>query len=204
VIAIRLLWDRLALYLPVLLMGCLAMGTYWLVRSTPVPGAALPAVAATHEPDYFMRQFAVRTYDASGHLKSEVRGAQARHYPDTNTLEIDQVQILSFSPLGRLTTSTAHRAITNSDASEVQLIGGARVERAEVTDAKGQVQPALTFTGEFLHAFMNSERVKSHKPVELSRGPDHFTADSMDFDNMNRVMQLSGRVRGRLVPNTTH
>ena len=35
---------------------------------------------------------------------------------------------------------------------------------------------------------MNTERVKSNKPVELTRGKDRFTADSMDFDNQQRVM----------------
>jgi lipopolysaccharide export system protein LptC len=195
-----MLWDRLALYLPVFLMGVLAMGTYWMVRSTPVPGVDKPVATLTHEPDYFMRQFAVRTYDATGQLKSEVSGTQARHFPDTDTLEIDQVNIRTFNPQGRLTTATARQAITNGDGSEVQLMGGAKVVRDAVTDAHGQQQPSLTFTGEFLHAFMNSERVKSHKPVELVRGQDRFTADTMDFDNLDRVMVLTGRVHGVLVP----
>jgi len=42
--------------------------------------------------------------------------------------------------------------------------------------------------------------LQSHKPVTLTRGPDHFSADSMSFDNIERVMVLSGRVRGQLVP----
>jgi len=35
-------------------------------------------------------------------------------------------------------------------------------------------QPSMTFTGKFLHAFMNSERIKSHLPMELTRGKDRF------------------------------
>jgi len=34
-----LLWERTAIYIPVLMMGVLALGTYWLVRNTP---ASLP------------------------------------------------------------------------------------------------------------------------------------------------------------------
>ena len=52
--------------------------------------------------------------------------------------------------------------------------------------------------GEFLHAFMNLEQVKSHKPVELIRGRDKFNADTLDFDNVERVLELQGRVRGSL------
>jgi lipopolysaccharide export system protein LptC len=192
--------ERLSLYLPVMLMGVLAFGTYWLVRSTPQllpPGQAAPA---RHEPDYFMRKFSVRTFDGAGRLKSEVLGAAARHFPDSDTLEIDQVRIRSFSAEGRLTTATAQHALTNSDASEVQLFGDARVVREPLQDKAGQTQPQVEFRGEFLHAFMNTERVKSHKPVQLTRGNDHFTADAMDFDNLDRVMQLTGRVKGTLVP----
>ena len=125
---IRLLlqgWDRFSLYLPIVLMGLLSLGTYWLVQSTPVPGLPAPEQAARHEPDYFMKNFSVRTFQETGRLKSEVFGAAARHYPDTDTLEIDAVRIRSFDAQGRLTTSTASRAITDGGGSEVQLFGKA-------------------------------------------------------------------------------
>lgn len=58
----------------------------------------------------------------------------------------------------------------------------------------------MSYHGEFLHAYMDTEMVKSHKPVELIRGNDRFTANSMEFDNVDQIMQLHGRVRGTLVP----
>jgi lipopolysaccharide export system protein LptC len=147
-----------------------------------------------------MRKFSVKTFDATGRLKSEVAGTDARHYPDTDTLEIDFVRIRSFNEVNRLTTATAKRALTNGDASEVQLFGDARVVREPGVDNTGQAQPRSEFRGEFLHAFMNTERMKSDKPVELLRGNDRFTADTMDFDNPERVMQLKGHVKGTLFP----
>ena len=200
---LRDLFDHLTLYLPVLLMGLLAMATYWLVRSTPAIEASRPAAPAQHLPDYFMRQFSVKTFDARGLLKNEVTGAEAHHFPDTDTIEIDQVQVRSFNKEGNLTTASARRAISDSNASEVQLIGQALVERQASRDASGKEQPALTFRGEFLHAFMDTERVTSDKPVELIRGQDRFTANSMDYNNKERVMLLTGRVRGELAPART-
>ena len=32
---VRSAWDRVAVYLPIILMGLMALGTYWLVRNTP-------------------------------------------------------------------------------------------------------------------------------------------------------------------------
>jgi lipopolysaccharide export system protein LptC len=198
IVLLRQAWERVSLYLPVILMGVLALGTYWLVRSTPLLTTPRAQEPARHEPDYFMRKFSVKTYDAAGRLKSEVFGTDARHFPDTDTLEIEVVRIRAFSELGRLTTATANRAVTNGDASEVQLIGNVKVLREPQTTAGGVTQAGIEFRGEFLHAFMNMDRLQSNKPVELIRGADRFTADAMDFDNKERTVLLSGRVRGTL------
>ncbi len=188
-------WDRFSIYLPVLLMGLLALGTYWLARNTPSAPAARVARAPTHEPDYFMRGFSVKSFDASGRLQSELHGVEARHYPDTETLEIDQARIRSFNAQGMLTVATAKRAISNADGSQVQLIGD-----AVVTREAGPTAPRMEIRSEFLHAFMDTERVQSHKPVRLTRGADEFTADSLNYDNLDRVLDLQGRVRGVLQP----
>jgi len=195
-------WDRAAIYLPVILMGLLALGTYWMVRNTPaLLGPAEAQRPLTHDPDYFMRNFSVKTFDAAGRLKSEVFGTEARHYPDTDTLEIDQPRIRSFNQQGELTVATARRAVSNSDGTEVQLIGDAVVTREPGAGPNGQPEPRLEFRGEFLHAFLGgTERIKSHKPVTLTRGTDQFTAENLDYDNLDRVLELRGRVRGTLAP----
>jgi len=193
-------WDRFMLYFPLASMGLLALGTYWLVRSTPPVSGPVAQRPVSHEPDYFMQDFSVRTFDAAGRVRTEVVGAKARHYPDTLWLEIDSVRIRSFDEQGRLTTATAERGLTNEDSSEVQLMGNAVIVR-EADAAKGvNAAPRMEYRGEFLHAFMNTERVQSHKPVELLRGKDRFTADHMEFDNVEQMLQLSGRVKGTLMP----
>jgi lipopolysaccharide export system protein LptC len=194
-------WEQFSLYLPVVLMGLLALGSWWLVRNAPMP--LLPAIERppAHQPDYFMKSFSVKSFDATGRLQSEVQGDEARHYPDTDTLEIDKARMRSVAPTGRLTLATADRALTNADASEVQLFGNAIVTREPLPAKPGEAaQPRLEFRGEFLHAYTNTERVRSDKPVTLTRGNDRFTADSMDYDNLDQVVQLQGRVRGVLQP----
>ncbi|MBA2674567.1 LPS export ABC transporter periplasmic protein LptC [Ramlibacter sp.] len=190
------LWDRLSIYLPVMLMGVMALGTYWLARNTPSFSDPTTERAATHEPDSFMRGFSVKNFDAAGRLKSEIYGVQARHYPDTDTLEIDQPRIRSFNEHGALTVATARRAISNADGTQVQLIGDAVVTREAVTDAQGNAAPKMEIRSDFLHAFMDTERITTNKPVILIRGDDRFNADGMDYDNLARVLQLRGRVRG--------
>jgi lipopolysaccharide export system protein LptC len=194
------LWDSTAIYMPLLMMGLLALGTYWLVHNTPVFSAPEAAAEVRHEVDYFMRKFTVKNFDEGGRLKSEIYGIEGRHFPDTDILEIDQVRIRSTGPEGRITVATAKRAYVNSDGSEVQLTGNAQVVREAGRDSSGKDAPRLEFRGDFLHAFLNEERVTSHKPVVLIRGNDQFTGDSFAYDNLDQVANLKGRVRGVLMP----
>jgi lipopolysaccharide export system protein LptC len=195
-------WDRFLLYLPLICMAVLALGSYWMVRSAPPLTEPAVSQVQRHDPDYFMKGFAVKTFDDSGRMRSEVLGDKVRHYPDTQWLEIDSIRIRSFDSKGTLTTATADHGLTNEDGSEVQLMGHAMVVREGVVDVNNKLSPRMQYRSEFLHAFMNVEQIKSHKPVELKRGNDSFTADSMDYDNVAQVLQLDGRVRGTLVPTT--
>ena len=193
-------WDRAAIYMPLLMMGGLAFGTYWLVRNTPTFNAPEVIKEVNHEVDYFMQNFTIKTFDENGDLRSEIAGTQARHFPDTDILEIDQARIRSVNVERQLTTATANRAYSNGDGSEVQLTGNARVVREASRDARGKETPQLEFQGEFLHAFLNEERVQSHKPVLLIRGTDQFTGNVFTYNNLDQVAVLTGRVRGILMP----
>ncbi len=198
----RRVFDRLVVYLPLLLMGLMAMTTYWLVRNTPVIGEAELEAAPRHVPDYFMRDFSVKVFGEDGRLKSEMVGIEGRHYPDTDTLEIDQPRIRIFGVEGRVTTAVAARGLVNADGSEAQLFDKAVVVREASTNSQGVVTPRSEMHSDFLHMFANTEQVRSHLPVLLVRGAgDRFTSqEGIDYDNLERVMQLTGRVRGTLLP----
>ena len=195
-------WDAATVYLPVVLMGLLALGTWWLVRNAPMPQMPRAEVERRHEADYFMRDFSVKNFDAGGRLQSELQGSLARHYPDTDTIDIDAVRMRSQAPDGRVTHATANRALSNGDGTEVQLFGNAVVTREALALPNGQKQPKLEFRGEFLHAWTQTERVSSNQPVTLTRGNDRFTANSMDYDNLEQVLEMRGRVQGTIAPPT--
>lgn len=195
--------DRATIYLPIILTATVALGTYWLVRNAPKLLEPTAKVAPTHEPDYFMRDFVIKNFLPSGELRSELHGTEGRHYPDTDTLEVDMVRMRSVSPEGLVTRSTANRGVSNSDGSEIQLFGNAIVIRDPAVGPNGKPMPRLEFRGEFLHTFLDTERVTSNKPVTLIRGADQFTGDTLDYDNLSGVANLNGRVRGLLMPSPT-
>jgi len=198
--AVRRAGDRLMVYLPVILMGLVALGTYWLARNTPVFSAPASVRPPINEPDYFMRRFSVRNFQPDGRLQSEVSGSQGRHFPDTDILEVEQPRIRAFSERGELTTATARRAVSNGDGTQVQLFGDAVVVRDSGTDASGQPVPRMEIRSDFLHLFVDTEQLRTDKPVTLLRGNDRFEGDGLVYSNVDRVLQLEGRVRGVLQP----
>lgn len=187
--------EMVSSYLPLLLMLLLALGTWWLVKNTPLAGEARATAPLRHEPDYEMRNFAVQRFTSLGPLRAQLEGDAMRHYPDTDTMEIDNVRLRAVGLDGRVTVATARRAISNGAATEVQLLGGAEIVReATATDA------AIQFRGEFLHAFLDTERVRSHLPVTVTRGATQVQADGMEYSHLDRLIQFSGRMRASFLP----
>jgi lipopolysaccharide export system protein LptC len=187
--------EALSSYVPVLLMALLAAATWWLVKNTPLQGEAAPDVPPRHEPDYTMQDFLVQRYAKDGALRVQLEGDVLRHYPDTDTLEIDNVRVRAIGLEGRVTVATARRAVSNSDASEVQLVGDAHVVR----EAWGQ-EPQIDMRGEFLHAFLDTERVRSHLPVVVRQNGTEVRADTFEYDNLERIVKFSGHVRATILP----
>lgn len=196
----RRLWDELSIYLPVLLMGLLALASYWLLRATPAEPEPTPERPVTHEPDYFMRRFSVKLFDAQGALRSEVFGAEARHHPDTDTTEIDNARIRSVAAGGQLTTATARRIVSNADQTAFTLDGDAVVIREPARPGQADAAPRLEFRGEYLQVFTSPERVVSDRPVLLVRGNDRLAANTLDYRGDERAAVMTGRVRAQLAP----
>ena len=180
--------EQFFAWLPALMMGLFALATAWLVRQTPGFNASAPERPVLHEPDYQMRQFSVRCFDAEGRL-------------NTDTLEVAQPRVRSFDAQGQLTVGRAERGLSNGEGTDIQLYGQARVVREAAAAANGRgAAPRLEFRGEYLHAWTEDKRVSSDQPVELLRGVDRFTGDRFDYDEKSGIANLRGNVRGVIQP----
>ena len=183
-----------ATYLPLLLMLVLALGTWWLVKNTPGPDVPPEASLPREEPDYTMDRFVVERFDKDGRLKLRLQGERLRHFAATDIIEVDEAQVRAVAEDGRVTLARSRRAVANGDGSEVQLIGDARV------DSRGPRGEPIQFRGEFLHAFLNTERVRSHLPVVVTSNGSEFHAAGMDYDHLTGQLQLQGKMRALLQP----
>ena len=190
--------DQVTIYLPILLMALLAGASYWLLRATPMPVVPLEQRAPEHIPDYEMERFSVKLFGADGRIRTEVYGAEGRHYPDTDTLEIDKARIRHYSPEGLLTTATAERVTSNGDQTEFILEGNAVVVRQAGKNAEGKRTPRLEFHGEYLRILTRWDIVGSDRPVLLIRDNDQMRADTLYYRGDRQTAVLRGRVQAQM------
>ena len=191
--------DQASIYLPMLLMGLLALGSYWLVRVTPEPPEPGITPEVGSDPDHAMRRFSVRLFNADGSLRAEIVGDEARHYPDTGIMEIDIGRVRSFSPTRQLTEAGARRITSNADKTEFVLQGDAVVVRHGERDASGaELSQTLEFRGEFLQVRTEEETVFSDQPVTLIRGTDRLSGNRLLYQGAQRTLELTGRVRAEM------
>jgi lipopolysaccharide export system protein LptC len=184
----------LSAYLPLLLMAFLASGTWWLVKNTPGAEEAVVAAPARHKPDYEMKNFELQRLGPDGRLRVRIEGSELRHYPDTNSIEIDGIRLRAYAADGNLTLATASRGIGNAAASEIQLLGDVKLQRFDV-DATGQAlrQPRLEVKGEFMRALGDVEKLNSHLPVLLSYAGGDVRTQGFEFDNLLGQLSFTGR-----------
>jgi len=184
-------------YLPLLLMALLAGGTWWLVKNTPLLDGPTEKPVARHEPDYRMNGFEIQRIAADGRLRVQVAGAELRHYPDTDTVEIDQVRVRAVAPDGSLAIADAKRAVSNGDGSDMQLIGDVYLRR--LPPGAGENAPAqLEVRGEFLEALSNSEILRSHLPVTIRQGGSTLNGQNFEYQHLTGQVSFTGKAQGQI------
>ncbi len=197
---IRLGLDRLTGYLPMLFMALLAAATYALLQATPEPEEPRAERPVSSEPDFFMRDFSVRSFAPNGRLRTELFGREGRHRPDTDSIEIDQARVMSIDEVGAVTNATAQRLTSNSENNQFNLIGRAVVVRKGVSP-NGEPATPVRFESEFLRIYTEPSRLFSDQAVLIVRGNDRIAAKGLDYAGEQEQVVFQGRVKVELAPN---
>ena len=187
--------DQLTIYLPLILFALLALGSWWLVRSMPEllpPGSDKQL---RKDPDYRLEKFTVKSFDSTGRMTREMAGQSATHFPASQELHIQGIRIFAENEVGTRVQAQARQGVFQETVQQLTLSGDVVAVRA--ADAQG---PRLTLKGQALTALLEEERLVSTVAVEIVRGSDVFTAQSMDFDTRNGLYAMQGQVKSILAP----
>jgi len=187
---------RLTSLIPLIAVALLAGGTWWLLQATLPRQAEAPAHPPTHTPDYFADNFSVSELDQSGATQYRLTADHMVHYEDDENSDLTNPAVRAFQPGKPIVTATGRRGTVNSDASIVDLYDEARIVRAP-----GAGDPQMQADSEHFRVLVNDDVIETEKPVKLQRGLSVATAtDGMNYNNVTRVIQLHGNVRGAIAP----
>lgn len=187
--------SRLSSLLSLAAMAALAGGTYWLLQATRPPAAADIAAPKTHSPDYFAENFSISELDQSGTTQYRLTATRMVHYEDDENSDLVRPAMRAFQPGKPVVTATGDRGKVNADASIVDLYDNARILRAA-----GAGDPEMQADSSHFRVLVNDDVIETEKPVKLRRGQSIMTASAMNYNNVTRVMQLFGNVRGAIAP----
>jgi lipopolysaccharide export system protein LptC len=185
--------SRITSVISLIAMAALAGITYWLLQATRPPATNGETGPMTHSPDYFAENFSVSELDQSGTTQYRLTATRMVHFEDDDNSDLTNPAIRAFQPGRPIVTATGERGTVNSDASIVDLYDNARILRAA-----GEGDPEMQADSSHFRVFVNNDVIETEKPVKLRRGPSVMTASAMNYNNVTRVMQLFGNVRGAI------
>jgi lipopolysaccharide export system protein LptC len=189
-------WTRM---LPLVAVAALAGITWWLLQATlPPPGEGV-VKPRTHTPDYFADNFSVSELDQTGATQYRLTAAHLVHYEDDENSVLTDPAMRAFQPGKPVVTTTAKRGIVNGDVSIVDLYDDAQILRAA-----GAGDPPMQANSAHFRIFVNDDVIQTEKPVKLQRGLSVANAtDGMKYNNVTRVIELYGNVRGTIAASDT-
>jgi lipopolysaccharide export system protein LptC len=192
------LFAPLLRFLPLLLMGLLTLGTYWMVQLTNPDSDNAPP--KRHVPDYIMDQIVVTTLGPDGSARYRVVGDKLTHYEDDATSEIDFPIARRFNEGKPATTVRSDKGFMDGDLTTVELVGNATLTRPAQPATATQAGSARMFmSSSRFTILMNDDIVKTNQPVTLEQGLSVMTSrDGAIFDNVHQKLIMNGQVRGRI------
>ncbi len=196
------LWSaRLQSALPLLMLGVLALVTYWLVQNSPILQDPAAQVPKSTKPDAYFHHFKLVGLDENGQWQIQITGQRAWHREDLQAYEFEQPRMLQQDvKTGNLTRISAERARTNEDGTQVQLFGQAQIQREARVDAQGKKQEAFEIRSEYLMLDDRRQVLETHLPVTLKKGATEISAERLRALQLDGKLELEGRVRGTLAP----
>jgi lipopolysaccharide export system protein LptC len=186
----RFRWTSL---IPLVAMAALAGITWWLLQAT-LPRQNEDVVRPkAHTPDYFADNFSVSELDQSGSTQYRLTATSLIHYEDDELSDLVKPAMRAFQPGKPIVTATGDTGTVNGDASIVDLYDNARIIRAA-----GNGDPQMQADSQHFRVLVNDDVIETEKPVKLQRGMSVMTASGMNYNNVTRVMQLFGNVKGAI------
>jgi lipopolysaccharide export system protein LptC len=174
---------------PLVLALLLALFGFWL-NNVSEHTAYVDDAGFAHEPDYIIEHFDALAFDLQGHPLHRLAAERMTHYMDDDTTVLEQPVFNSLDPQ-LLVEVKARRAQMSGDGKQVHFLEQVHVVRHGLNG-----QMPTTLDTEYLHITPDERTMRTNKFVTLRQDATVITANQMLVDDRNKLLTLSGSVKG--------
>ena len=176
--------KRLSALYPILIVGFLAAGSFWLeyvVRNERPAGLGNDR----HEPDAVIEKFETTRFDKNGRLQALVVGQRLHHYPDDNSADID-APVVTFTNTNHPLRIASNTARITDEARKVVMTGKVRGIRPATPTSAEQ-----TLATEEMTVFTEDEVALSYKPTTFTQGDTRIDGSSAEWNNATGILKMT-------------
>lgn len=178
---------------PLLLMGALALTTFYLERTVHEEQA--PSALRRHDPDYLVTNFTATTYNAAGRAESVLAAARMIHYPDDDSTELIEPRLVQTRPNESRMSVRAERGSLSRDGQEIFLYDNVLLTRAALGE-----RPEARLKTAFLHVVRDRSLALTDREVRIEEDSRSIAGRGMEYNYDSGQLLLREHVRGRFEP----
>ena len=177
---------------PLTLLLTLTGLTFWLRFATEMPEIRRDG-KHRHDPDYIVTDAKLRKIDQTGTLKYTLKASDIRHYPDDETTDLINPDLVYLQAKKPTITLNSDSARMSKDGEQIDFHGNVKIYRA----AFGK-DAALTATTPELTAFPDEEKAFTKSPVLITQGQSWIKGVGLQMDNRALTYVLESRASALL------
>ncbi len=177
---------------PLTLLAALVALTFWLRYATELPAVKHDG-KNRHDPDYIVTDATLRKINENGQLEYTLKASDLRHYPDNDTTDTLQPDLLFLSPTAPSLTLTADRGQISQDGKQVDLYDNVKVIRAPYEKYAELVAQTSKLT-----VLPDDERAFTESPVHITQGASWVKGVGLQINNKVRTYEIKSHVVAEL------
>ena len=186
--------------MPLILMGTLTLGTFWLVQKVTPPEKSSLERVRLHEPDYTITNGALTALNEMGNTKYRILGNKVVHYDDDASIDILTPRIRLFQLDKAPVTVKSDTGHLDGDLTILDLIDNASIFRpAQAATSSQAATLRMLASSTYFKVLINDDIIETNRPITLEQGISIMqSTEGGKFNNIEQSMTLSGQVKGRI------
>jgi lipopolysaccharide export system protein LptC len=186
--------------MPLILMGALTLGTFWLVQKVTPPEKSSLERVRLHEPDYTITNGALTALNEMGNTKYRILGNKVIHYDDDASIDILTPRIRLFQLDKAPVTVKSDTGHLDGDLTILDLIDNASIFRpAQAATSSQAATLRMLASSTYFKVLINDDIIETNRPITLEQGISIMqSTEGGKFNNIEQSMALSGQVKGRI------